>query len=592
MLSWNTPELLEDFDHYNIYREPAPITSLLGLTPISSSGIMNLELLSTNNVEVNVPSNGINYYFAVTAVDKAGNESQIKVLENGSVFGPVQAIDNIPPEPITVVSAYDRPNDQGRVAVVSWTSLSKELDFDKYGIYISDEPITSLDNIEPTMKVTAKEIIMVSKDLVTGIQYPGIYVTVPKDGVEYYFAVTAYDKTGNESALDNQGRSTAGPIITKDDLPPDPVFVVDAVDTPGDKGGYINVIWTLSSTEDVQYYNIYSSTQYIDNNLIKRLEPIYSANKTDLLLQSSGESNTLAIARVRVQEGLLYIAVTGVDRGNNESKLFESGDSVVGPVQAVSNIIKADSETKISAGFDPDSFVIVPVGAMREGETIDIVSPDDQVMQRVSEANKILEMSHIDPKIDYIFNNTVRHIKFGSTGPIYSTRRPLTLVLSYPDADDISGYDVKISQNDERQFRIFKLNEVSRIPRWDLVPGSHKVNTQQNTISIQIDSFGVYRVARLKLPENLDKVVVYPNPFIPSQSLNGYITFKNLTENAIIDIYTINGEHVRTIEKFGGGDELVWDVLNKDGEEVASGTYVYVIQNNLQSFVGKVVILR
>ncbi|MGQ9608758.1 MAG: choice-of-anchor X domain-containing protein [bacterium] len=591
-LSWDAPKDLEDFDHYNIYREPAPITSLLGLTPISTSGIINLELLSTNNVEVNVPANGINYYFAVTVVDKAGNESPINVVENGSVFGPVQAIDNIPPEPVTVVSAYDRPSDQGRVAVISWTSLSRELDFDKYGIYISQKPIISLDDMEPVMKVTAKEIVMVNKDQVTDIQYPGVYVTVPKDGVEYYFAVTAYDKTGNESSLDKLGRSVAGPVITKDDLPPDPVFVVDAVDTPSDKGGYINVIWLLGSSNDVQYYNIYSSTQFIDNNLIKRLDPIYSVDKADLLLQNSEKGDSLAIQKVKVQEGLLYIAVTSVDYGNNESKLFENGDSAAGPVQAISNTIRADSETRISAGFDPDTYVIVPVGAMREGETIDITFPDDQTIQKILEANKFLEISHIDPKIDNIFNNTIRHIKFSSGSSTYSTRRPITLVLSYPDADDIKSDNFKISQNDERQFRIFKLNEVSRIPRWDLVPGSHKVNTQQNTISIQTDSFGVYRVARLKLPENLDRVVVYPNPFIPSQSLNGYITFKNLTENVTIDIYTINGEHVRTIEKFGGGDELIWDVLNKDGEQVASGTYVYVIQNNLQSFVGKVVILR
>ncbi len=77
LLSWDIPKFFEDFDHYNIYREPSPITSLLGLTPISSSGMINLELLSTNNVEVNVPSNGINYFFAVTAVDKAGNKSTI-----------------------------------------------------------------------------------------------------------------------------------------------------------------------------------------------------------------------------------------------------------------------------------------------------------------------------------------------------------------------------------------------------------------------------------------------------------------------------------------------------------------------------------
>jgi len=87
-----------------------------------------------------------------------------------------------------------------------------------------------------------------------------------------------------------------------------------------------------------------------------------------------------------------------------------------------------------------------------------------------------------------------------------------------------------LSQNDERQFRIFKLNEDSRLPKWELAAGQQKVDTIQNTVSTQVNSFGVFRIARLKLPDNLDKVVVYPNPFIPSQSVNGHITFKNLTK--------------------------------------------------------------
>ena len=54
----------------------------------------------------------------------------------------------------------------------------------------------------------------------------------------------------------------------------------------------------------------------------------------------------------------------------------------------------------------------------------------------------------------------------------------------------------------------------------------------------------------------------------------------------------MSGERVRTIQKIGGGDEAVWDVRNENGEEAASGTYVFVIQGAEDTSVGKLVILR
>jgi len=54
IMTWSIVTQLNDFDHYNIYREPAPITSLLGLTPLVDDGTMNLDTATTGRVEVNV----------------------------------------------------------------------------------------------------------------------------------------------------------------------------------------------------------------------------------------------------------------------------------------------------------------------------------------------------------------------------------------------------------------------------------------------------------------------------------------------------------------------------------------------------------
>jgi hypothetical protein len=300
------------------------------------------------------------------------------------------------------------------------------------------------------------------------------------------------------------------------------------------------------------------------------------------------KNSKLVSYKLKVQSDPIYVAITAVDFGANESSLDDSERSSFGPVQAMSNIVKANSETKISAGFDSNTYIQIPAGTFDNQETIDILWPDDATFQIIDEANNFLDKSYIDSQIDTNFVDTVRVFKASSS----KLRKAVTITLSYTDVTEMTNTTEILSQNDERQFRIFRLNEASRLPRWELAAGQQKVDTIQNTVSTQVNGFGVFRIARLKLPSNLDKVVVYPNPFIPSQSINGYITFKNLTENATIQIYSVDGDKVKTIDKIGGGDEAMWNALNDKDEIVASGTYIFFIQNELDTFTGKIIILR
>ncbi len=588
VLSWKPFTQPDDFDRYNIYRESSPITSTLGLVPIIDDGTMNLRVISTDHIEINVPTNRTDYYFAVTVVDPAGNESPLDTSKNGSVFGPVQARDNIAPEPVSVVSAFDKPKDQGKTIVVCWTNPSRAKDFNHYNIYLSKEEITTVKGLKPFLQITRRELqdILLSDfpELITTNQI-GAYVTVPSDDVEYYFAVTAVDKDSNESTLDVDGGSVSGPIKSIDDIPPMPVILYDAVDAPGDNGGFIDVIWYPNQDEAIKQYNFYISDEVIDKENIKTLKPL---DFVDGKFAEPIKDNRFLTYRLKVPPKLIYIAITAVDFGGNESSLDESGNSVIGFVQAVSNIVKTNSDTTIFAGFDVNTSIFIPSGTFNSQETVDILFPDDVTFQKIDEANRFLERSHIDPVIDLDFANTVRQFK-SSSSRLY---KPVTITLSYPDASEIKSVSDQLMQKDELKFRVFRLNESSRLSRWELVSGQQKIDTIQNTISVKVDTFGVFRVARLKLPENLDKLVVYPNPFIPSQSISGKITFKNLTENATIQIFSIDGKKVKTIEKIGGGDEVKWDVHNDKGEELSSGTYIFVIKSETDTFTGKITILK
>jgi flagellar hook assembly protein FlgD len=93
------------------------------------------------------------------------------------------------------------------------------------------------------------------------------------------------------------------------------------------------------------------------------------------------------------------------------------------------------------------------------------------------------------------------------------------------------------------------------------------------------------------IAQNLENVVVYPNPFKPSKG-HTEIRFERLTKNVTIRIYNIAGELVRLEENIITGF-FDWDVKNDSGEKVASGVYIYVITDDEGRIKkGKIAIIR
>jgi len=81
---------------------------------------------------------------------------------------------------------------------------------------------------------------------------------------------------------------------------------------------------------------------------------------------------------------------------------------------------------------------------------------------------------------------------------------------------------------------------------------------------------------------NLENVIVYPNPFKPTdgKSKTGTwdqgIFFGNLTKGAEIKIFTISGDFVHSFEKTDSySGRYQWEV----GDNLASGIYIYLITN-------------
>lgn len=82
-----------------------------------------------------------------------------------------------------------------------------------------------------------------------------------------------------------------------------------------------------------------------------------------------------------------------------------------------------------------------------------------------------------------------------------------------------------------------------------------------------------------KLENNLEQAHCYPNPYKPSRG-HTKITFARLTNHTKLKIYNIAGEFVYDDEQDTPDGELPWDVVNNDGDKLASGVYIYLITDN------------
>ena len=80
--------------------------------------------------------------------------------------------------------------------------------------------------------------------------------------------------------------------------------------------------------------------------------------------------------------------------------------------------------------------------------------------------------------------------------------------------------------------------------------------------------------------DDVANVQVYPNPYYGFHELetsrnNKFVSFNHLPTTATIDIYTLGGTFVKSIEKTDDGSQFArWDLRNQYGYPVASGLYI------------------
>lgn len=255
VLSWQA-NTEPDLAGYYIYRSSDGSSfSRVNSAPVTGTSFVNAGL-----------TNGVRYYFKITAVDTAGNESAASAVVSAVVM-------DSPPAAPKGLSAV--PGD-GKVTL-SWTE-NVEPDLRGYNVY------SSIDGSNFTKVNSA--VISENLYVVTGLN----------NNTTYHFRITAVDQGNNES--DPSGSVSAVPY-RPDQIPPAAPAGLQAA--PGDS--QVALSWDANTEPDLAGYNIYRST---DGVLYTRINGV--------LL-----TGTSFVDTDRINGRTYYYQVTAVDRSNNES---------------------------------------------------------------------------------------------------------------------------------------------------------------------------------------------------------------------------------------------------------------------------------
>jgi hypothetical protein len=178
-------------------------------------------------------------------------------------------------------------------------------------------------------------------------------------------------------------------------------------------------------------------------------------------------------------------------------------------------------------------------------------------------------------------------------------RAPAILSLPYEDDDNDGLVDGTVPPVRVTSLSVWWLDEAHQL--WVRLPDS-RLDTAKRNVSAPIRHFSIYTVMGAPTFYPGD-AYAFPVPWRPNGplagagagqtgTLSGGITFTNLPSIAQIRIFTLSGLLVRDITHSDGTAQLNWDVRNENGEDVVSGTYIFVIESAGTRKTGKLVVIR
>jgi len=224
-LAWNA-SAASDLDGYNLYRATSSFSDKADATLVNQ-----VDVLSGVSYSDQAVTNGEEYYYRLTAVDGAGNESALSAEVSAT------PADKTPPDALTTLSATAG---KGKVDL-SW-SESDAPDKAGYNLYRAK---SSFSDVSSATKIN-------ESGLITAATYADLSA---ESSFQYFYRVTVVDEAGNESGLSNEASATPEAEATPDATPPaKPSGLVAA-----GADERVSLSWNAGSEDDLAGYNVYRS---------------------------------------------------------------------------------------------------------------------------------------------------------------------------------------------------------------------------------------------------------------------------------------------------------------------------------------------
>ncbi|MDH3973937.1 MAG: RHS domain-containing protein [Deltaproteobacteria bacterium] len=264
-----SPVTADDLLYYRIYRGETVLENVQGLTPVG--------ITDGGSFVDDSAVDGVEYYYAVTAVDSSGNE--VSVVQSA---GPVSSADD-PPHVPTGLSA-----DLAGTGVSLYWNSNTEADFAGYKIYYG----------------TLSGSYEVALDVGSSISYE---LSGLQSCTNYYIAISAYDLAGNESSLSPEAVVNSG-------NPGNPTAPTGLSVSAGN--GLATISWNANPECDVNSYYVYrrasgetgyeylgivygvSNTTFTDSKVVNGMTYYYAVVAKDTFNYTSLYSNEVSVIAV------------------------------------------------------------------------------------------------------------------------------------------------------------------------------------------------------------------------------------------------------------------------------------------------------
>jgi len=215
---------------------------------------------------------------------------------------------------------------------------------------------------------------------------------------------------------------------------------------------------------------------------------------------------------------------------------------------------------------DPENNVEIS-GKLSDGRSVVLSIPSDSFKTQ----QPIAVARLYDNKCGFTFGGST--IAFG----IYSNEQPyvpMTFEFNYFYDEAINSSNPPDINSNISRVTLARYNPLTG----QCLPVKTEIDTGLRTITAIVNHLSVYQLIMVTPPTDLSNVKVFPNPFYPNRSGEGFITITGLPDKTTLTFYTLSGQKVYDTRADSTGIAY-WDGMNSKEGKVASGIYLCVIKS-------------